>query len=58
MTTVIVLLRGINVGGNNRILMAELRAALARLFLARLRRPVAANDAPAVEPPGGEKQCG
>ncbi|MDD2858326.1 MAG: DUF1697 domain-containing protein [Candidatus Nanopelagicales bacterium] len=29
MTTVIVLLRGINVGGNNRIRMAELRAALA-----------------------------
>ena len=37
---------------------ADLRAALARIFLARLRRPVAANDAPAVEPPGGEKQCG
>lgn len=36
---------------------ADARAALARVFLARLRRRLAANDAPAVEPPQDPQQC-
>lgn len=48
----VALLRGINVGGHNRVPMAELRAALSARGLADVRTYIASGNVIALVPPG------